>query len=328
MKKIFATTILAAAMLGLSCSKWTEPEALDFPHPQPGQENPQEYAAYLKSLRQYKLSSHKVMMVDFTATGKAPSQQREHITSLPDSVDYICVSSPENMTSLLVSEMKEVQSKKGTQALAVVDYMAIQNDWDAMIADLTDNGADNIPGDAEFQVYCRERTKEMIESCDKFGFAGIVVAYKGQSSSPGQETFFNEVRTWRQKHRKSIMVMHGYIQNIADDFRTLISDSRYIVLWTSSYNTGGGLTTYVAGRLAADVPSDRFVIESAYPALDNPTQVGASAEVAAEWTLTEDARFTKAGLYISNARDDYFNIERIYPTIRNAIQTMNPAKGE
>ena len=326
MKKILIPVLFVSVFAaGMSCSRWTEPEALEFPHVTPGQEDPGAYAAYLSRLRAYKQSDHKIMIADFVATGEEPAFQRDHLSSLPDSVDYICVAHPEKMTETLVKEMNAILKDKGTQTLAIVDYMAIQNDWDAMLADLADSGETDLPGDDAFQTYCRERTKAMIDSCDEFGFAGIVVAFKGTTSSSGQQTFMEEVSSWRQKHRNRVMLLHGFVQNILPDYRFLIADSRFIILWTSSYNTAGGLTSYVAGRIEADVPADRFIVETAYPALDNPTQTGIAMSVAAQWVTEEDPRFTKAGLYVSNARDDYFNAEHIYQTIRAAIRTMNTA---
>ena len=321
MKKILIPTLLTALLAaGVSCSKWTEPEALDFPYTPPGQENAAVYEAYLKQLRDYKKSDHKILMVEFAAPEGRPTRQPDHLNSLPDIVDYVCVSHPENMTSELVDEMRELLSRKGTQSLANVDYMAIQNDWDEMISEMGE--AEEIPGDAEFQEYCRQRTKAMIESCDKFGFAGIVVAYKGTITSPGQKIFMDMVYQWRQTHRNRIMIMHGFIQNLLDEYRPLVGDSRYIVLWANTANAASDLTRYVAGRLDSYVPSDRFMVESAIPPLQNPTQTGPTPAVAAEWLSTVDERFSKSGIYITNAQDDYYSTGRIYNSIRSAAEMI------
>ena len=70
-------------------------------------------------------------------------------------------------------------------------------------------------------------------------------------------------------------------------------------------------------------PADRFLLEVSIPSLEDPTQVGATAQVGAEWVVEAEEGFTKCGLGFSNAQDDYYNATRIYNNIRQAIRIMN-----
>ena len=86
---IFTCAATLAVLAG--CSKWTQPQNLDFHHKTPEQENPQEYAEYLNALRNFKQSEHPVMIVTMNGTETYPSCQNVHIMAMPDSADYVCV---------------------------------------------------------------------------------------------------------------------------------------------------------------------------------------------------------------------------------------------
>ena len=48
------------------------------------------------------------------------------------------------------------------------------------------------------------------------------------------------------------------------------------------------------------------------------------AVVGAAYTvISANGSFTKAGLCVDNVEDDYFNVDYIYPHVREAIQIMN-----
>ena len=89
------------------CSEWTEPQSVDLNVPTLESQNPELYAQYLQSLKEYRDSEHKVMIAKFDNVPGAPAGRAEHINCLPDSVDYVILNNPDNLSRTILSEMKE-----------------------------------------------------------------------------------------------------------------------------------------------------------------------------------------------------------------------------
>ena len=83
------------------------------------------------------------------------------------------------------------------------------------------------------------------------------------------------------------------------------------------------------------VPTDRLIIGVTAPALDGSDELGYFTQTdaagkpisaivgAASWVL-ELSGYDKAGLAIDRAWNDYYDLNRIFPNIRQAIYIMNP----
>lgn len=116
--KIYFLPVLAltAVLLG-SCSDWTDSESVDISRPSLEEQNPALYAQYLAALRAYKASEHKLTFVMMeNRAGLAPIAQNQRLTAYPDSVDFICMTHPENLAPEYSDQMAEVR-KKGTRPL-------------------------------------------------------------------------------------------------------------------------------------------------------------------------------------------------------------------
>ena len=87
-----------------------------------------------------------------------------------------------------------------------------------------------------------------------------------------------------------------------------------------------------------NIPSDRFVIGVTTVSLTDPNATDGTfidtddngnpltaITGAAYWVSQITSGFTKAGICISNAQNDYYNIKFVYPNIRKAISIMNPS---
>ena len=148
--------VLSAAAAGLlvlsSCSKWTEPEALDFAGMGDVAADSEEYLA---ALRAFKQTDHKVMILRMDATAEQPFSRFQHISAMPDSADYICVrNAVGGIYPAIADEIAPVRENKGTKVICDVDYMAISDAWDA-IEDAKEDG--EAPGtDDEFVAYVAE----------------------------------------------------------------------------------------------------------------------------------------------------------------------------
>ena len=151
--KIYFLPVLAltAVLLG-SCSDWTDSESMDISRPSLEEQNPALYAQYLAALRAYKASEHKLTFVMMeNRAGLAPIAQNQRLTAYPDSVDFICMTHPENLAPEYSDQMAEVR-KKGTRVVCEIDYARIESEWEALQAPETDEPETDepeTPGDTE-----------------------------------------------------------------------------------------------------------------------------------------------------------------------------------
>ena len=135
MKKIFKYTLpalIACPMMLAACSEWTEPESITLRYPSIEEQNPKLYAQYLESLNDFKASKHSIVMVSVNNLSTAPANQSQHLTALPDSVDYICLNNIFDVNEMHITEMDEVR-KKGTKVVGLVDFDAIESAWQAIL---------------------------------------------------------------------------------------------------------------------------------------------------------------------------------------------------
>lgn len=133
-KKFLFPAVAVAVLSFAACSDWTETESLDINYPTLEEQNPELYKQYLKALRDYKAGEHKVVLVSMDNTTSAPAQRNEHLTTMPDSVDIICLMNPDNLHPTLAGEFAKVR-EKGTRVIYNIDYNAIEKLWEKVLAD-------------------------------------------------------------------------------------------------------------------------------------------------------------------------------------------------
>ena len=133
-KKFLFPAVAVAALSLAACSDWTETESLDINYPSLEEQNPELYKQYLQALRDYKAGEHKVVFVSMDNTTSAPAQRNEHLTTMPDSVDIICLMNPDNLHPTLAGEFAKVR-EKGTRVIYNIDYNAIEKLWEKVLAD-------------------------------------------------------------------------------------------------------------------------------------------------------------------------------------------------
>lgn len=323
MKNIFIPAVLAALLLG-SCSDWTKPESLDMRVRTLEESDPAAYDSYLKSLRTYKNSDHKIVMVTMPGMSEAPSRQHHHLTAMPDSVDIIRMTNVGGLHPAFKAEMQKVRTK-GTRVVCVVDYISIQDAWKAIYGEeWYEEGNEGADAEA-FAAHCKTQAELQLSYCDQYGFDGIEISYLGrivtEIEKAGQEAFMACVAEWREAHPAKTMFFRGYVHALVD--KAILEDCEYIVLLAGDNTSDSRLTLEVQFYFVQGVPTDRIVLEVAIPSIAEPIQIGATPQRAAEWLLVGTDQFLKLGLAVSNARDDYFNIDLIYKNIREAVGKLN-----
>lgn len=367
--KIYFLPVLAltAAVLG-SCSDWTDSESVDISRPSLEEQNPALYAQYLAALRAYKASEHKLtfVMMD-NRDGLAPIAQNQRLTAYPDSVDFICMTHPENLASEYADQMAEVR-KKGTRVVCEIDYARIESEWEALQAPETDEPESDdtvTPGDvtdgvqeeagsegdatdsaddSAFLAFCRERVEALTTSCERYGFDGVTFTYDGpvlSSLTPEQTTLFagrlgvvyEVLKSWHAAHPEKLLFFRGGPHKLADC--SLLSECSYVIVMARKATSREELSVEMSRACVEGVPTDRLIIGVTAPALDGSDELGYFTQTdaagkpisaivgAASWVL-ELSGYDKAGLAIDRAWNDYYDLNRIFPNIRQAIYIMNP----
>ena len=126
-------------------------------------------------------------------TTSAPAQRNEHLTTMPDSVDIICLMNPDNLHPTLAGEFAKVR-EKGTRVIYNIDYNAIEKLWEKVLADEEANkpeepaapdtpeatqdeggegGGEGEPTPEEelelrFLEFCRQQTVSQLNLCAKY----------------------------------------------------------------------------------------------------------------------------------------------------------------
>ena len=321
-----ALTAVAASAFAVSCSKWTEPESIDFETGivEPSQE-------YLAALREYKKSEHKVsmLMIDLPAT--QPINRNQHIVAMPDSADYICVRNAVNgIFPALVEEIAQVRKDKGTEVLCEVNYTTVFEQWTAI-----EDAKENEPAgtEEEYVKFVSEKVAAQLECCDKYGFGGIIVTMNNNSlgfHAKGQKEFFSAIETWRTSHSNHVIIAKGNIGRFVDknilDYADLVvipvGDAYSVEMFSSEVSTS---------FIGLDKGKDKVVVEVAVPNEENPQDADDIKEyqpiVAAKWVNMSDSEFTRKGILISNVQQDYL-ISGAYLVSRKAISLLNAADAE
>ena len=357
---IFKTILLAAAAVSsASCSEWTEPESVGFHYTTLEEKNPELYKAYFESVRDYRDSDHKVVIAKFDNKATTPAGRAEHITCLPDSVDYIILYKPE-VSATIACEMAEVRELKGQKVLYQIEYKAIENEYKAYAeawndahqpAEGEDEEVPSDPADTLISLnnYVSDAVKARTAYLAEYGYDGVNIVYSSRNPASCTEDALDELKAAQAAFLAPIaealascpdalVFFEGTPQYILENVE-IVENADYLIIpatgavneYELSYELG------LANR-HGNIPSDRFVVlvttrSLVDPALTDGTFSGTDRNGkemtaiigAAEWTAKSTSGVVKAGIAVENAQNDYFNLSEVYYNIREAISIMNPS---
>ena len=357
---IFKTILLAAAAVSsASCSEWTEPESVGFHYTTLEEKNPELYKAYFQSIRDYRDSEHKVVIAKFDNKATTPAGRAEHITCLPDSVDYIILYNPE-VSAAIADEMREVRELKGQKVLYQIEYKAIENEYKAYAeawndahqpAEGEDEEVPSDPADTLISLnnYVSDAVKARTAYLAEYGYDGVNIVYSSRNPASCTEDALDELKAAQAAFLAPIaealascpdalVFFEGTPQYILENVE-IVENADYLIIpatgavneYELSYELG------LANR-HGNIPSDRFVVlvttrSLVDPALTDGTFSGTDRNGkemtaiigAAEWTAKSTSGVVKAGIAVENAQNDYFNLSEVYYNIREAISIMNPS---
>ncbi|MGM9748620.1 MAG: glycoside hydrolase family 18 [Candidatus Cryptobacteroides sp.] len=354
--KCVATGLLATAAL-TACSEWTNPEPVDFRYVTIQEKNPELYQAYLQSLRDYRDSEHKIVVAKFNNKTGAPSGRADHLTCLPDSVDYIIFKNATSVDDEYVKpEMAIAREQKGQKILYEIDYSAIVAAYKEYKVAWEEEhqpaeGEEANPADEAMTLdeYVSQSVAIQVKHLDTYGYDGIniVASFKNPVScneeqlealKASQEAFLGDITSLISSHKDMLVFFEGTPHYLVCH-EDIVENCDYIIIPAESATNSYECTYELELMMRyGNIPVDRFILGVTTKSLADPSLKAGSfsgtdrqdnAKTAiiggAEWVVAESDNAVKAGLCINNAENDYFNLSKVYYNIREAISIMNPS---
>ena len=343
MKRLFQYTIGALSVCTLAASlvsSNTDVEAVKVVSPNIEQQNPQLYAQYLTNLRAYKNSDHQVVITYFDNSAKVSTNQSQRISALPDSIDYVCLSAPQNLSDLEKKEMKEAQTKKGTKFMYSIDFDAIKLVYDTRKADFYAVPDNKKKPYMELNTFLVDSVQTALSYYDKNVFDAIVFAYNGKQKHymskeeknmfTGYENDFIGMAThWLERNPSVKYMFQGKPQNVMN--QQIFEKVSYIILPCLNIKSVSELPYTAQMAIEEGIPTNKFIPMVQTTSLDKAdVKTGylssklTAIEGAAKWVASYHTEYSVVGLAIYNASTDYFNPLLTYPNVRKAIATINP----
>lgn len=327
--KIKAMAVLMAAVLpGLTAC--TDVESITL-NEEDAVTSDTRYAQYLSNLTAYKQAEHKVVYGWFDNSEKSPSSLGQHITSVPDSVDVVVMTTPE-LADFERADLQTVRGK-GTRVACAVSFDDIKAVYDALASDESTAPAE------DFDTYLMAEVENVLAQTAPYD--GLVVEFTGQDPDymrepdrsayvATQSAFLNRMAAWKSENASKMLAFRGKPQNLAD--KSLLQSCEHIILDSEgAASTAAQLTLLAKSALEEGVPSDRFVMAVSTVSLDaSDTETGywgstrALGEVA-YWATVDDGGFVRAGIAVDGLQNDYYATNGLYTYVKEAINIMNPA---
>ena len=354
MKNIFKSIAYSVFLAGtglLMASCDTDVEPVDINEPSILTQNSALYADYLDNLKKFKASSHKVTFGWFDNSEKTPYTQGQHIHSLPDSLDYVVLTNPDNLTSDEMREMKEVRDKKATKVLYEINYNDIRTAYNAEKKLFDDSNDNPLVSFRDFNGYLVDSVSTLLDICTRYAYDGIVFTYNGKSKmymyddeaseEVGYENdFIGIAKDWADRHADKDFVIMGKPQYVQDT--TIFQMAKYIIIPCQKDVTEAGVAYHVNTALVEGVPANKLLPFVSMTSLDEsdkstgywvantPGENGKweNKRIAvigtAQWVASEHKFYDIAGMAIDMIGNDYFHADFTYPNVRKAISIINP----
>ena len=350
MNKILKTIALSAAVIltAAACSKWTEQKPLEFNYLTIEDKNPELYEAYMQSIRDYHATEHQVLIARFDNKAGVPSGRADHITCLPDSVDYVVLNNYKELNDVMYNEAKEIREKKAIRTLLLLDYALLNKEYATYLESLSEavpaEGEDapqEVDPEAMRNAWFAEKAAAFVDVVKKYEMDGIMLSYTGKvvlslkenemaAVKAFQEAFFAPLTSYVAETGK-LFFYEGDPNTLLVD-KSMLDAAKYIIVPAEDVTTVVGFNFAVRMAMGNDIPSDRFVIGvTAFDVTDDTATDGLfsgdiSAIVgAAMWAVDPADNYAKAGVCVNHAQFDYYNTQKVYSEISAAIDMMNPS---
>ena len=285
-----------------ACTDWTRPESVEIHYPTLEEQNPELYEAYMQLLRDYRSSDHMVTFVKFDNLSTVPAGQSEHLNALPDSVDFVILKNPDNLSESIVSEMNEIRSMKGIKTLYTVSYSDFEASYDVYLEkweeehpqpetpdDASEETGDETPENPEtpgetptsFDDFMTAEMDRMLALYDKYPYDGINFLYNGVFSESlpeedkteyfaSQSLFFSKVEAWIEAHPQSIVTFEGVPFNVANTVK-IWDNCDFVIIDAINAVSAEELSQKVRLAISDAVKDSKLVIQVTALSVTNPT---------------------------------------------------------
>ena len=363
MNKILKTIALSAAVIlsAAACSEWTEQQPVEFNYLTIDEKNPELYEAYMQSIRDYHATEHQVLIARYDNKSGVPAGRADHITCLPDSVDYVVLNNYNELNDIMYNEAKEIREKKAVSTLLLLDYARLNKEYTAYLESLpveepeeapeaapaeegdevVDTPQEEVDPEAARNAWFAEKAAAIVELAKQYEMDGTMLSYTGKvvlslkddekaAALAFQEAFFAPLTNYIAETGK-LFFYEGDPNTLLVD-KSMLQTAKYIIVPAEDVTTVVGFNFAVRMAMGNDIPSDRFVIGvTAFDVTDDTATDGLfsgdiSAIVgAAMWAVDPADNYAKAGVCVNHAQFDYYNTQKVYSEISAAIDMMNPS---
>ena len=357
MNNILKTIALSAAVIlgAAACSEWTEQQPVDFNYLTIEDKNPELYAAYMQSIRDYHATEHQVLIARFDNKAGVPAGRADHVTCLPDSVDIVVLNNYELINENTLKEVKEIREKKAIPTLISLDYAALEKEYKAYLETLEAETPEEVeetePAEGEEGTevdpeamrnqWFADKAAGFVAKAKEYDMAGIMVSYTGKgllslkeaelaATQAFQEAFFAPLLSYVAETGNMFFYEGNPVTLVAP--QDVLAQATYIIVPAEDVTTIVGYNFAVSMAMGEGIPSDRFVIGvTAFDVTDETATDGlfsggiSAIEGAARWAVAPASSYSKAGVCVNHAQFDYYNMQNVYREINAAIATMNPS---
>lgn len=302
MKQNFIFTLLALfSVLSLvSCSDWTETEALDSTVKKPWEQDPALWAEYTATLRAYKQSEHFIVYARMHNSPEKATGEQDFMRCLPDSLDIVALTNADNFSKFDAEDMS-VMHEKGTKVLYQIDYAA---------------RAEEFADAAALDTYLNKVVAAVAANgMDGYSFT--------TDPSAADATARIVDRLAAAKADGQLLVFEGNPLSLAAADRAKMD---YVVLDTEKFENVLDVRLHALHAVEyAGIEAERLLLTAEInAALFDEDRAEHAAVDEMSRRVVELGPY--AGLAAYNIAEDYYHSEMNYQTIRQAIQTLNPSK--
>lgn len=336
MNRIIVKSVLfaAVAFFAASCVKQ---EPIDINHETLEGKNPALYEQYMAAVRDYRASNHKILIARFDNKATAPVSLADHLTAMPDSIDYFVLNNAE-ISESLQSEIVKVRELRAQKTLFSIDFAPIAKEYKELVAAAAEAGE-------PFTTTLAEYTADAVADClDQFSYSGldgIFVSFDGKETVSMTADELEEAKAIQNAYFAPIMqriastgkllFFNGNVRALCTE-ENVLEIAKYIIVPAESVTSALSMNFVFQKIQGTGVPTDKFIVGvtakdvTDEKAVDGDFADASSAIVgAAKWVVTTGESYEKLGVCVNHAQFDYFHIGADYCEIKAAISTMNPS---
>ncbi|MCS2930559.1 glycoside hydrolase family 18 [Bacteroides ovatus] len=343
-KRILKAILLSTASVIIlsACSDWTEPDSLDINLQELDTER---YEAHLTGVRAYKKSDHKIMVMKMD-NNSLPKGRADHLTSVPDSIDYVVLNTYDNLSSEVAAEINEVRDRKGIKTLIPIDFQNIEAAFEKQIGQkkVKVQEEDAASPVDPFIVFCEQQINIALTAYATYGHAGINVIYNGifPLSLPNeeqkilkkrQEFFIDKIVSWVEAHPEATLIFEGKPQNMFGN-TSWLEKAKYVTINIKDASTVEEQLIAVEMAKVEGVPEDRLLLEvdaivagnkegeGFLTSKDENGNLTTSLQGAVQILSRKDASYLQ-GICVNHAQYDYYYADKVYKNIRAALYAIS-----